>query len=151
MSATDPVLLEIIAKQAYQATAIYLHANGHDMCPWDSLPPDVRNVMIVAVEEYVSVNFAHPINIHSRWYTAMKEVGWDYGEVFSNEAKTHPYMIAYDELPAELRTKDALFLQSVMASIDVANTVAGVIHNRVAMAFTATPVELETVTEGVTP
>lgn len=135
MSTNFPILLETIAKQAYNANAIYMHANGNHLCSWDSLPITVRDVMIAAVEEYAAGNFRHAVNIHSRWYEAMKEAGWNYGETFCNDAKTHPYMLAYDELPTELRIKDALFMQSVMGSFCVADALSLCIRNAVASKF----------------
>jgi hypothetical protein len=44
--------------------------------------------------------------------------GWHYGEVKDAEAKTHPCMVAYEELPFEQRVKDHVFRAIVSALKD---------------------------------
>ena len=39
--------------------------------------------------------------------------GWKFGEVKNPETKEHPCMVAYEELPKEQQTKDALFISVV--------------------------------------
>ena len=43
---------------------------------------------------------------HDRWMTAKRQDGWRYGPNKINEAKTHPCLVPFDELPSEEKDKD---------------------------------------------
>ena len=43
------------------------------------------------------------------WLEDKKKDGWVYGEVKDTEAKTHPCMVSFEELPEFQKKKDALF------------------------------------------
>lgn len=45
--------------------------------------------------------------------------GWRYGAVKNAEAKTHPLMVPYAELPAAERRKDAL-IQTIVDALAIA-------------------------------
>ena len=66
--------------------------------------------------------------------------GWKYGPVKNPDAKEHPCMVPYAELPPEQRRKDALYLAMV-------KTAAGVL----APQPPATPAEGTYLTNGVQP
>lgn len=46
---------------------------------------------------------------HNAWLEDKKKDGWVYGEVKDTEAKTHPCMVSFEELPEFQKKKDALF------------------------------------------
>ena len=48
--------------------------------------------------------------------TQKSKDGWTYGTVKDAEAKTHPCLLPYSELPQEQKIKDQLFISVVMAS-----------------------------------
>ena len=45
-------------------------------------------------------------NVHEVWAETRIAQGWTYGEQRSDELKTHPCLIPYDELPEEERVYD---------------------------------------------
>jgi len=51
-----------------------------------------------------------PSQSHEGWLDQKEHDGWVYGEKKDPEAKTHPCMVPFDELPAEQRLKDHLFV-----------------------------------------
>lgn len=53
--------------------------------------------------------------LHESWCRYKIEDGWVYGPVKDAEAKTHPCLVPYAELPVEQRLKDAVFRGIVAA------------------------------------
>lgn len=51
-----------------------------------------------------------PKRSHENWLAEKKADGWVYGEVKDAEAKTHPCMVPFDDLPIEQQLKDHLFV-----------------------------------------
>ena len=47
--------------------------------------------------------------MHNNWMKEKVENGWVYGEVKDTEAKTHPCIVPFNELPIFQQKKDALF------------------------------------------
>ena len=57
--------------------------------------------------EYLWLNpEATPEMNHENWMRMKKEQGWKYGKVKDFEAKTHPDLIPYDQLPEIEKRKD---------------------------------------------
>lgn len=56
---------------------------------------------------------------HDAWSETKFKEGWVYGEVKDAEAKTHPCLVPYDELPVEQRAKDTLFANVVFSLINM--------------------------------
>ncbi len=50
-----------------------------------------------------------PEQSHAGWLAFKTDNGWTYGEVKDEEARTHPCMVPYEELPPEQKLKDHLF------------------------------------------
>lgn len=50
-----------------------------------------------------------PAASHNSWSEVKVKEGWVYGEVKDPEAKTHPCLVPFEELPAEQQFKDVLF------------------------------------------
>lgn len=53
-----------------------------------------------------------PRESHEGWLAHKEAEGWVYGDVKDPEAKTHPCMVPYDDLPAEQHFKDDLFVST---------------------------------------
>ena len=50
-----------------------------------------------------------PEQSHEGWTVVKVADGWVYGPVKDADAKTHPCLVPYSELPPEQRAKDAIF------------------------------------------
>ena len=46
---------------------------------------------------------------HNAWVRDKKSDGWVYGETKDADKKTHPCLVAYDDLPFEQQVKDHVF------------------------------------------
>ena len=58
---------------------------------------------------------ASPSAQHEAWMRDKVADGWVYGPVKDADAKTHPCMVPYDQLPPEQRVKDHVFKAIVNA------------------------------------
>lgn len=56
---------------------------------------------------------ATPETLHQAWVAYKLKDGWTYGPFKDAEAKTHPCLVAYDQLEPVQRTKDRLFVAIV--------------------------------------
>lgn len=52
---------------------------------------------------------ASPSASHQSWLRAKEASGWQYGTKKDEDAKTHPCMVAFEDLPPEQQAKDHLF------------------------------------------
>lgn len=81
--------------------------------PWDEFPADQQLGVIAGVEQALAG--ATPEELHESWCAFKVADGWSYGEVKDAEAKTHPCLVPYAELPEDQRVKDRLFSAIVEA------------------------------------
>jgi len=51
-----------------------------------------------------------PEELHGSWMQAYLTMGWNYGEVYDRDAKTHPDLVPYSKLGQLERDKDAVFV-----------------------------------------
>lgn len=106
-------------------------AQNRSIVPWDELPGDLkegnrqqaddirRKLSIVGCGTSPMADWDEPLfqftegekdllarEEHDRWWESKKQQGWVHGPVKDGDAKTHPCMIPYDELPQCERQKD---------------------------------------------
>lgn len=81
--------------------------------PWDELDMETQNSAINGV--LLAQVGSTPRDMHASWRAFKEANGWTFGEVKDTDAKTHPNMIDYDDLPAEQQMKDHLFSAIVLA------------------------------------
>lgn len=62
-----------------------------------------------------AIDGATPEQLHESWVQSKTKDGWRYGQAKDAEAKTHPCIVPYAELPAEQRLKDRVFQAVVQA------------------------------------
>lgn len=55
---------------------------------------------------------------HDAWVKAKVADGWTYGLSVNKEFKTHPDIVAWEELPYKEKLKDILFVNTVLAHFD---------------------------------
>lgn len=105
-----------IARVAHEANRVYCFTIGDDsQLPWDEAPEWQRSSAIDGVQFHIDNPLANPIDSHNRWMARKLEEGWVYGAVKDPEAKTHPCIAPYEDLPEEQRRKDWLFVNVVRA------------------------------------
>lgn len=81
--------------------------------PWDDAPEWQRASAVDGVG--TALEGANTAEHHQAWCDSKVADGWVHGDVKDADAKTHPCLVPYDQLPAEQQLKDALFLGIVAA------------------------------------
>lgn len=104
-----------LAHIAHEANRAYCRLLGDDSQPaWDDAPDWQRESAIKGIEGAVRGNT--PEQSHESWTAEKIATGWTFGPVKDAEAKTHPCLVPYAELPPEQRVKDALYIEVVTAA-----------------------------------
>lgn len=99
-----------IAKVCHQANKAWCQSNGDDsQKDWDAAEEWQRDSAIKGVEFRLNNPGAGKDAQHNAWMEDKVEAGWIYGEVKDAEAKTHPCIVPFDQLPEFQQKKDALF------------------------------------------
>lgn len=106
---------EQIARVAHEANrALQVELGDPAVSPhWGDAPDWQKDSAVEGVQQ--ALEGATPEGLHESWCDFKEEDGWVYGEVKDADAKTHPCLVPYDQLPAEQRVKDELFFQIVRA------------------------------------
>lgn len=109
-------MITLIAMVCHQANKAWCEANGDDSQPnWIDAPKWQQESAINGVRFRIENPDAKPDAQHKNWMKAKKADGWVYGEVKDPEAKTHPCIVAFDDLPEFQKRKDLLFAATVDA------------------------------------
>ncbi len=108
--------LNIIARVVHDSMRSFQSALGEEAAPpWD----EAEQWQIDATLEGVKFLLEHPnaptSAQHDQWMQQKLDDGWVHGETKDANAKTHPMLIAYEQLPLHERQKDALFQAVVRA------------------------------------
>lgn len=80
---------------------------------WDEAPHWQRISAIEGVE--AARRGITDEELHDAWCDSKRADGWTYGPAKDADAKTHPCLVPYVQLPVEQRAKDALFRAIVQA------------------------------------
>ncbi|UVF61470.1 hypothetical protein SEA_DALANDE_57 [Gordonia phage DalanDe] len=83
--------------------------------PWDDLDTEMQESIRHGVRVVQEGN--GPEELHRQWVMVKEALGWTYGPVKDFEAKTHPQLVPWDELPILQRAKDQLF-HGVVSSLE---------------------------------
>jgi len=82
--------------------------------PWGERDEDFRQRFCDRLTDILTqAELPNPEEAHEEWVKEYKEMGWTYGPRRDPEAKTHPDMVPYNQLPKAEREKDAVFLALV--------------------------------------
>jgi len=105
-----------IARAAHEANRRFCLGHGDpSQVPWDEAPYWQKSNYIKGVEMLRDHPDAGPGDLHRGWLAEKEATGWVYGLVKDAQAKTHPCMVAFEELPLEQQLKDHLFVGVVRA------------------------------------
>lgn len=112
MSPLNTAAVASVCHEANRALQVVL---GEDnVSPhWGDAPAWQRHSAVEGVDK--ARRGATPEQLHESWCEFKRDDGWVYGPVKDGEAKTHPCLVPYDELPADQRLKDDLFAAVVAA------------------------------------
>lgn len=113
---TSSTMIIFIAMACHEANKAWCEANADlSQQHWGEAQEWQRTSAIKGVEFRLNNPNAGPDAQHNSWMKEKVDGGWVYGEVKDAEAKTHPCIVVYDQLPEFQRKKDALFCAIVDA------------------------------------
>lgn len=75
---------------------------------WQDAPDWQKDSAVKGVQMHLNEDVG-PEASHEAWCKEKLDTGWVYGEVKDPEAKTHPCLVPFDQLPKEQQLKDHLF------------------------------------------
>ncbi len=108
--------IEEIASICHSANRELCRACGDEsQKSWYEAEPWQRQAAV----EQVAWHLMHPLAgasaSHRNWAKQKREEGWRYGAVKDGDAKTHPCLVPFGELPLHQQLKDVLFHAIVTA------------------------------------
>ena len=102
--------IEYIAKACHEANKVWCQANGDDTQKhWIEAEQWQRDSAISGVQFKLNNPDAGHDAQHNSWMKEKVDGGWVFGEVKDAEAKTHPCIVPFEQLPEFQQKKDALF------------------------------------------
>lgn len=106
----------LIAKVAHEANRALCEAFGDaSQLPWHDAPQWQRDSCISGVMFHAAHQDAGPEASHNEWMRVKREDGWVWGPTKDVEAKEHPCMVPFNELPVQQQAKDHIFRAIVHA------------------------------------
>ncbi len=103
-------LVLAIAMVCHAANKAWCEANGdHSQKDWGEAEEWQRESAIKGVQFRMDNPDAGEDAQHNAWMEDKLADGWVYGETKDPEAKTHPCLVPFNELPEFQQKKDALF------------------------------------------
>lgn len=106
--------LEKCAKLAHEINRAYCQSLGDESQPsWEDAPEWQKRSALDGVRTVLRSPTMTPAQCHESWLQAKVDAGWRWGPEKDPEKKTHPCMVAYEDLPADQRAKDYLFRATV--------------------------------------
>lgn len=109
-------VVERIARVAHEANRAWCAAIGDNSQPaFEAAPAWQTDSARNGVRFHHANPQAGDSASHDSWMKEKVDGGWVFGEVKDPEAKTHPCIVPFDELPPEQQAKDRLFRAVVHA------------------------------------
>ena len=105
---------EACARAAHEVNRAWCILNGdNSQVAWELAPQWQRDSAIRGVMGVLDGNT--PEQQHEAWSADKYADGWIYGPIKDANAKTHPCLVPYGDLPEVQRAKDGLFVATVKA------------------------------------
>ena len=109
-----------IAQIAYEVNRAYCQGLGdNSQPPWADALQWQQDSVFMGVRLHIDSPNTGPEASHESWVAQKVADGWVYGPEKRPEAKEHPCMVPFDQLPREQQAKDFLFRGVVHAVIEV--------------------------------
>lgn len=100
----------LIAETAHEVNRTYCWGHGDTShAPWADAPDWQKGSAASGVLALMKDPSLTPEQMHGNWMARKLEEGWTHGPTKDAEAKTHPCLVPYDELPPHEQLKDHLF------------------------------------------
>lgn len=111
-----PLTVENIASICHEANRRLCNLMGdHSQAAWAATPERLQGSIIAGVQFALDNPEAEPGAQHEAWCNYKLSQGYVYGESKNEDAKTHPQLVPFEDLPLEQQTKDVLFTSIVRA------------------------------------
>lgn len=108
--------IEAIAVVCHQANRAWCAMHGdYRQNTWGEAPKWQRDSTVDGVVHVLTFRDAQPEDSHNNWMAEKIADGWVYGPVKDRNAKTHPCIVPFHQLPEWQQKKDVLFLAIVRA------------------------------------
>lgn len=108
------ISVEQVAEICHEANRAYSKSIGEEpKASWGDSSDAIKKSAIDGVLYRWANPEVSPADMHNNWLAFKQEQGYVYGEKIDNEAKTHPCIVEYSELPEEQKIKDSLFISIV--------------------------------------
>lgn len=108
--------VENIAGVCHEANRAYCETIGdHTHMAWEAAPGWQIDSAINGVQFHLDNPSAGPSDAHENWLKEKRATGWVCGGEKDAEKKTHPCIVAYDQLPKAQQAKDVIFASIVHA------------------------------------
>ncbi|HEX8176499.1 MAG TPA: RyR domain-containing protein [Pyrinomonadaceae bacterium] len=108
--------IEQVARIAHEANTALCNSIGEDSTvSWEEAPQWQRESAFNSVRFILENPEAQPRAIQERWMRFKLDSGWRYGQLKDAEARTHPHIVPFEQLPPEQKAKDHLYKAVVLA------------------------------------
>jgi hypothetical protein len=101
------------ARFVYEAARLAAEAAGAPIVPavWEERDQHFKDQFLrIIAQETGPDRISNPRMLHMSWVQAYSDMGWQYGEKYDAEAKTHPDMVPYSRLGQLEQDKDDVFV-----------------------------------------
>lgn len=112
--------IDACAHAAHEANRAYSRTmpSGPVAPAWDTATNADRAAVRQTIYHLLANRSMTAAESHEIWVSTMTSLGWKRGKTKDYKAKTHPCLVAWDQLDFETQAKDVLVLKTAKAMLD---------------------------------